>query len=175
MHTRRRFGVAVLGAAALALILGGAGQVHAGFITWGGAQNITGDADVKTDGALFGALNIGAPGVSNATVNMVTFQAAAVTNPLSDTFGQFQFNAAGGGFLATNSLGSSGAFFTSLSSGYQSLLSSGLHDNAGFTLTISGLTVGDQYEFEWWNNTIPEAQPIIARRPQVMVPGTPSR
>jgi len=36
MHTRGRLGVAVLGLAALALLLGGAGQVRAGILPPGG-------------------------------------------------------------------------------------------------------------------------------------------
>ncbi len=126
---------------------------RANVIIWGPATNISGDTDVKNDGTLFGALNIGGDGVSSTLVNGVTFQAAAFEPPfLSATFGHFQFNAVAR-FVTNNSLGSSGAFFTSLSSGYQSLLSSAVLNGGGFfTLTISGLTVGDQYEFEWWNN-----------------------
>jgi len=125
---------------------------RAGVITWGPATNISGDTDVKNDGTLFGALNIGADGVSSTSVNGVTFQAAAFGPMPPATFGHFQFNAVAN-FLTGNFFGSSDAFFTSLSSGYQSLLSSAVLNFGGFfTLTISGLTVGDQYEFEWWNN-----------------------
>ena len=37
MHTRRQSGVAVLGLAALALLLAGTGRAEAAFITWGSA------------------------------------------------------------------------------------------------------------------------------------------
>jgi hypothetical protein len=160
MHTRRRFGAAVLVAA---LLLAGTGRAEAAFITWGSATDITGDSNVKTDGTLFGALNMGGSGTGAAsaqTVNGVPFTAANITNIGSDTFGNFQFTASGLNSLegTGTSIGSSSSFFTNLSSGYQGLLSTAalnIHVNIGtpmFTLTISGLTVGDQYEFEWWDN-----------------------
>jgi hypothetical protein len=156
-----------LGVAALALLLAGTGRAEAAFITWGSATNISGDSDVKTDGTLFGALNLGGSGTGGAasaqTVNGVPFQAANITSGSSDTFGNFQFTAAtrndtlGG---TSFSIGSSSSLFTSLSSGYQGLLSTAMTDTfnipinpmSTFTLTISGLTVGEKYEFEWWDN-----------------------
>jgi hypothetical protein len=141
---------ATLMMAALALLLAGTGRAQAGPITWGSATNISGDSDVKTDGTTFGALNLGP---FDATVNGVTFSAAAVTGGSpSETFGNFQFDGAFPGFVPSSGFGSSGSFFTSLSLGYQNLLSSVMGEPSGFTLTISNLTVGHPYEFEWWNN-----------------------
>jgi hypothetical protein len=52
---------------------------EAASITWGGAQNIAGDSDVSTSGTLVGAINIGAPGVANTTVNGVLSTGLALT------------------------------------------------------------------------------------------------
>jgi hypothetical protein len=51
-------------------------------------------------------------------------------------------------------LGGTASPFTTLSSGYQSLLSAAIGPAAGtMTLTIAGLTVGNTYQFEWWNSS----------------------
>jgi hypothetical protein len=121
-------------------------------ITWGAATNISGDADVSTSGALVGAFNIGGQGVAATTVNGVVFS-PFVLSGLSSTTGNFTFaNAAG--FGANNSTGGAGAPFTSLSAGYQALLSSVAGDfGTPSILTISGLTAGNTYQFQWWTSS----------------------
>jgi hypothetical protein len=129
-----------------------AGRAEAAPISWGAAQNISGNADVATTGTLVGALNIGGPGVANTTVNGTTFAGLALSGT-SVTSGQFTF-ASAAGFASNNNVGSTLAPFAALSLSYQSLLSS-LAGNAAaipFTLTIAGLSVGHQYEFEFWAN-----------------------
>jgi len=49
-----------------------------------------------------------------------------------------------------NSFGSGNPPFANLSASYQTLLSSLAISNARFTLTMSALTVGHVYQFEWW-------------------------
>jgi hypothetical protein len=128
--------------ATLALSL--AGRAQAGPITWGTATNISGDSDVNTTGTLFGAFSLGGP---NTTVNGVTFTGIGSHG----TWGNFTFNGTGTllgvGFISTNPP------FSTLSAAYQELLGNYGGPVAGsLSLTINGLTVGDQYEFEWWAN-----------------------
>ena len=120
-------------------------------ITWGAAQTITGDSDVRTSGTLVGAINIGAPGVANTTVNGVLFTGLALSGN-NVTSGDFNL-ATAGGFGASNGLGSGSPPFSALSAPYQTLLASAATSfTAGLTLTMSGLVVGERYEFQWWSN-----------------------
>ena len=121
-------------------------------ITWGSPTNISGDSDVSTTGTLVGAFNMNGPDV---TVNGVTF--ASFTFPFmatTATNGAFTFTESPGHMLAASGLGSTSAPFSNLSSSYQTLLSTAVttDDNNTLTLTISGLTVGNQYEFEFFLN-----------------------
>jgi hypothetical protein len=175
MSTRRRFGVAVLGV--LAVLLGGTGRADASFITWGAAQGISGNSDVDTTGTLVGAFNLGnvaitsppVPAVMDTTVNGVTFAGLAIPSLSSApvTSGNFTFalvpvpGIMGVGFLSANGDTSTNPPFANLTAPYQALLSSFAGgqkfggnggDNFPLTLTMSGLTVGHKYEFEWWSN-----------------------
>ena len=125
----------------------------AGTINWSGAQTISGDSDVRTDGTLAGAFNIGASGVGATTVNGVTFAGFPVRGT-SSSYGNFTFTLSTG-FGAVNGNTSTNPPFSLLSAPYQTLLSSyaGNPVAAPFTLTMTGLTPGDQYEFGWWANT----------------------
>jgi hypothetical protein len=174
MHTRRQSGVAVLGLAALALLLAGTGRADAAFITWGSPQGITGDTDVDTKGSLVAAFNLGDTGVANTpTVNGVTFVGLAIPNgsasPVSDPSGNFTFAlvptqlpSVTSNFVSQNGVTTTKSPFAGLSSSYQDLLSSytgGQFLQSGnpgivqtFSLTMTGLTVGRTYEFEWWSN-----------------------
>jgi hypothetical protein len=124
-------------------------------ITWGTATNISGDTDVSTAGTLFGAYNVGnSAGALQVTLNGVTFQPFVITtNPT--TVGNFSLSETPATLLGTNSFGSSSAPFTGLSSNYQNLLDSAGYANEAdtMTLTISGLMIGQQYQFEWWDNS----------------------
>jgi hypothetical protein len=128
---------------------------RASSITWGSAQNITGDSNVSTDGSLIGAYNVGNTGVSSATVNGVNFQSFAVPNNSNGgTVGNFTISSANQLFSDNSSHGSAQAPFSGLSSGYQTMLGSGIASifSSGFSLTMTGLTVGMQYQFQWWAN-----------------------
>ena len=135
---------------------------HAAVITWGAATNITPTAtgelsDVSTHGSLIGAFNVGDTGVAAATLNGVTFQSFAVPNGSAGaTVGNFSIATAPA--VSNISFASGSAPFTTLSSAYQTFLGSGLQQGFGFTLTISGLNVGTQYEFQWWANKSNSAQ-----------------
>ena len=131
-----------------------ASPARAANINWGvGAQDITGDSDVSTNGSLIGAFNFSDTGPS-ATVNGVTFQSFAVPNNTTNsaTMGNFTINSAGN-FQSRNTNASSGnAPFSNLSAGYQALLSGFTTGDNPWTLTASGLTIGMQYNFQWWIN-----------------------
>ena len=122
-------------------------------ITWSSPQNISADSDVSTLGSLVGALNIGGSGVGDTTVNGVDFSGLSVSGT-SVTSGVFTL-ALATGFSSADGNVSSNAPFATLSPSYQLLLSSfaGNAAAAPFSLTISGLNIGDQYQFEWWANT----------------------
>jgi len=126
--------------------------VEGSVITWGAPTNISGDSDVRTDGTLVAAFNMNGP---DATVNGVTF--ASFTYPFmatTATNGSFTFTESPGHMLAASGLGSGNSPFGNLSSSYQTLLSTALttDDNNTLTLTISGLIVGHQYEFQFFVN-----------------------
>jgi hypothetical protein len=118
-------------------------------ITWSSATTISADSDVSTLGTLVQASDIGGPGLTGATVNGVTFAPFALSG-ISATQGIFTF-ASTETFASNNSVGSAIAPYSGLSTNYRALLD----DTAGnfvapFTLTISGLTIGQNYLFEWW-------------------------
>lgn len=127
-------------------------------IDWGaGAQNITGDSDVFTGGTLVHAYNLGDPDVLDATVNGVTFQAFAFPaspSATTVTVGNYTLTEDAGFLVSYNNLGSGAAPYSGLSTGYQSLLSSagGGSFETTLTLTITGLTVGEQYVFQFFTS-----------------------
>jgi hypothetical protein len=124
---------------------------HASAITWGSPQNISGDSDVDTTGSLVGAFNIGVSGVGSTTINGVTFAGLALTGS-NVTSGNFNLTIATS-FAGNNSVGFAAAPFNTLSAAYQGMLSTEAGDFTNpITLTMSGLTPGNTYEFEWWKN-----------------------
>ena len=146
----------VLTAAILGLT---AASSQAAPIIWGAPQNITGDTDVSLDGSLVRAFNVGDTGVSATLVNTVNFESFAVpNNSTGATVGNFAIAVGAPSFSDNTNFGSPFAPFTALSSAYQTLLAARLHQGFGFTLTISGLSVGEQYEFQWWCNESQTAQ-----------------
>lgn len=151
---RPTFGMSSITGVALAASL--AALAEAGpppAITWGSATTVTGDSDVSTSGTLLYAYNVGASGVSSATVNTVTFASYAFpTLSSSVTVGSVTFTESPGDLWGSNSLGSSSAPFSNLSSGYKTLLGSagGALIPATITATLGGLTSGRQYELQIW-------------------------
>lgn len=136
--------------------------VQAATIDWGsGAQNITGDSDVSTTGTLVDAFALGDSDISAPTVNGVTFVPfvfpdPSYSNPNTATSGNYNFteNEVNGLLAAYSGLGTGSGAFTGLSASYQNLLAYGGGSTTSDTLalTMGGLTIGQTYEFEWWNN-----------------------
>ena len=137
-------------------LLASAVSVHAGFVTWSAPQTIMGNSDVSTTGTLVVAHNLGAPGNSSAMVNSVTFTPFG-TNGTVNILGNVKLSA------TTNILGDNINFgeivapFSDLTPAYQTLLQSGSYTTGLFpppeiTLTLSGLSVNTQYQFQWWAN-----------------------
>jgi len=128
-------------------------------VTWSMAMDITGDADVLVSGSLVGAYNVGDGGVPAATVNGVTFAPFALNSsggPVSSgTAGDFTLATADIFASSNTAYGSTAAPFTSQSAAYQALLASATITSAPatFTLTITGLNVGNDYQFQWFANT----------------------
>ncbi len=125
-------------------------------MTWNAPQTIVGNGDVSTTGALIVAHNLGASGNSSATVNGVTFTPFA-TNGSVNIVGNVKLSS------TANILGNNVNFgdivppFSDLSPDYQTLLQSGSYTNGLFpppeiTLTLSGLSIGTPYQFQWWAN-----------------------
>ena len=125
-------------------------------VTWGTAQNITGDSDVSTLGSLLYAYNIGASGVAGTTVNTVSFTAFVFPEFTSNTatMGDVTFTENPSNLNAYNFLGHGSGSFAALSSGYQALLGSGGSAGAPTTITVElgGLTTGQDYLVQWWSN-----------------------
>lgn len=149
---------AVANAATIAL-LGITGVAEAGVttpITWGAAQTISGDSDVSTSGSLVYAYTFGTTSVAATTVNGVNFAAFGIPNyaTASATVGSLTLQEVPGVLSSYSNLGGSGAPFTSLTSGYQALLSSGGSADNPSTITVSlgGLIAGNQYSVQWWSS-----------------------
>lgn len=120
----------------------------AALITWGSATTISGDTDVSTSGTLVGAFNIGGTGVPSTTVNGVTFQ-SFVVGTTGGTAGNFALSGSG---ILINASDSTSPPFSNLSAAYKTLLATATNTSSPITLTISGLTVGDTYQFEFWSH-----------------------
>jgi hypothetical protein len=127
-------------------------------IVWGTAQAISGDSDVRTDGSLVSAFNIGSAGITSSTVNGVLFEAFAFPEDMTgDTFnlGPLTFSGTAGLLVSSNGLGAATGNFATLSGSYQTLLGSGgsaSNLGASFYLTLDGLTAGQEYLLQWWSN-----------------------
>lgn len=126
-------------------------------ITWGAAQTISGDSDVSTSGSLVYAYTFGTTSVAATTVNGVNFAAFGISNTpttSSATVGSLTLQEVPGVLASYSNLGGSGAPFTSLTSGYQALLSSGGSADNPSTITVSlgGLIAGNQYSVQWWSS-----------------------
>lgn len=150
-------------AAAVAITLAASATTHAASILWGAPTGITGDANVSTAGSLVGAFNLGSNGdigggpVASTTVNGVLFQGLGIGNlSTAASSGNFSLSAPAGFLMFPNgTFGSAAAPFSSLSASYQTLLNSAatIDTPNTFTLTMSSLTAGQQYQFQWWANT----------------------
>jgi hypothetical protein len=126
---------------------------QAAVVTWGAATDIAGDADVSTSGSLVMAFNFGDPAVTGTTVNGVTFDPFALLTNDS----QLSYTVGNATLSTTDDRGPRGATtstWQALPPGYTSLLTSAaeLIADRSYTLTLSGLTVGQEYKFQMWVN-----------------------
>lgn len=144
-------------------------------ITWLDPQAITGDSDVRLLGTLVQAANFG-PG-SSTTVNGVTF---APFTPSGSSFTSGQITLAGSGSqfaLGSATLSSGASPYVNLSSQYRALLGPAIFSQNGtpagppatITVTLTGLTVGQQYEIQYWVNDPrgPSAPESASRQVQI--------
>lgn len=127
-------------------------------ILWGAATSIAGVNDVRTDGTLVRAFNIGASGVTATTVNGVLFSAFAFPNSSSQSSTidvvNFTETAPYTPLVSKNAIGSGSGAFSALPTEYRSLLGSvgGAALPSDVSLSITGLTVGSNYLFQVWAN-----------------------
>jgi hypothetical protein len=118
-------------------------------ITWSLSTNISGDSDVVAAGVLVDAWNLGSNLTTPTTINGVNFVASPELDPATDgTFTLF----APDGILSGGGFNSGNAPFANLSAPYRKLLSSAQGANPDLFLTISGLSPGHGYLFEWWSS-----------------------
>jgi hypothetical protein len=136
---------------AAVILLAASGTAQAAPISWGSATSISGDADVSTIGTLVGAFNFNS---AATTVNSVPFQEfdAEVLGLGSGSFTVGNFTLASNFFVAAANTSSATAPFTALSASYQALLAKSATATGDLTLTLAGLTVGQQYNFQVWSN-----------------------
>jgi len=136
-----------------AAMLAAAVPVYASSITWGAIHGISGDNDVSTNGSLVGAFNLGGPAVNSTVINGVNFTGLTVTGQSNVTSGNFNLNIAAGTFQSATITPAVPPYST-LSAAYREMLSTPAGDfTTPFTLTMSGLTAGLTYEFQWWSNS----------------------
>ena len=138
---------------------------QAATMIWGPATNINpaggaaSDLDVRTTGTLVGAFNLGGFSVPGTTINGVTFVPFAIQSTAqSITIGNFTLANTYIYGMAGANWTSSAAPFSNLSASYQNLLSSFVYSppiGSTLTLTMAGLSMGENYEFQWWTNFSP--------------------
>jgi hypothetical protein len=126
-------------------------------IVWGSPQTVSGDSDVSVIGSLVYAFTFGGTAApAAATVNGVTFSPFTIPGGVvtSATAGSVTITEIPGTLFGSNSFGTPSSPFSGLSSNYQSLLGSGAYaDNpATITVALGGLTIGQQYQVQWWTN-----------------------
>jgi hypothetical protein len=157
---------------AFVLVLAATVCLKAATVTWFGPQNITGDTDVKTDGTLFQAANFGTAAAT--TVNGVTFSGFTATSGVtSGTSGNLSLSASGtSGIRSTTSTTISAAPYSTLSSSYQALLNQTMFSFSGssgvpapnMSVTVNNLSIGQQYDVQFWVNDSRSGVTNIATR-----------
>ena len=146
-------------AAVLALAM--CGSTFAGFVTWNAPTTLSGDNDVSLNGSLVAAFNLGGPNIAATTVRGVTFDPFAMGDQVNVS-GNFKASGAIAIDGVDGGLGAIVAPFSALSNDYQELLDSAALTFADGTSTtniileMASLTIGRQYEFQWWANASKE-------------------
>ena len=135
--------------------MGFASWTNAAVITFGPPTTFSGDSDISNPAGSSVISAITYDGTNGTTVNGVTFtDLNGGASPI--TSGNTKLATSGGGNLNNGSpspgagtYGSTSAPFASLSAGLKSLLGNGVYnDGQNFTLTYTGLTIGQAYQFE---------------------------
>jgi hypothetical protein len=131
-------------------------------IVWGSPQTVSGDSDVSTTGSLVYAYTFGGTAAPpSATVNGVTFSPFRIPGGVvtSTTVGSVSLAESPGNLFGSNSLGSSSAPYSALSTDYKAILGSGAYADvpASITVTLGGLTSGQNYLVQWWTNNASNA------------------
>lgn len=121
-------------------------------VTFGTPAYIAGDSDVATSGSFVWAYSFNGSTTSNPVVNGVTFTGTSLGG--SD----LTFVTASGSTLYAGGawgFGSTASFYTSLSSGYQTLLNAGMFWSGGTgtqQMTLNNLVSGHSYRLQFWVN-----------------------
>jgi hypothetical protein len=154
---RLRRVVFTLGVAALLGSLAVSVQADFAPIVWGSPQTVSGDSDIDTTGSFVYAFTFGGTSAPlSKTVNGVTFSPFTIPSGIitSATVGNVTISESPGSLFGISSLGSVSAPFSALSSDYQSLLGTGAYADVPetITVTLNGLTVGQQYRIQWWTS-----------------------
>ncbi len=141
-------------------------KLMAATITWGSPQTVSGDSDVDTTGTLVYAFTFGGTSAPpSATVNGVTFSPFRIPGGIvtSTTVGNVTLTESPGILFGLNTFGSVSAPFSGLSSDYQAILGSGAYADIPTTITVSlnGLTSGQQYRLQWWTNNSSNVTPVF--------------
>lgn len=111
-------------------------QVSAANIVWDPAHNIMGDSDISTEGTIFAAENVGDS--ASTTINGVTFSGWNNSGLIS--------------YSATDSYVGFGG--SGVSDEYKTLLNGASWDDSGsYNITVSGLTIGEEYLVQIWFNS----------------------
>lgn len=121
-------------------------------MTWGAPTNISANTDVSLHGTLVAAYNFGGTGVAATTVNGVTFQPFPISGAANTyTVGNYTFKNVDTFETIAPAATST---WQPLTLAYQGLLTTAVDLNADreLTLTLSGLTPGQTYEFQTWVN-----------------------
>lgn len=134
-----------------ALLAAISGPAFAATITFGTPNNISGNLDVSTTGSFLYAYHF----TQAVTVNEVPFAAFPITNftPSATTASQ-TITSADGNLFSANWFGSASAPFANLTAEYKALLESQVTNVfvTPITLTLGGLTVGQEYQIQLWLN-----------------------
>jgi hypothetical protein len=155
-------GSRVILAASVALAVSSAAKAAPAPIVWGSAQTVSGDSDVSTTGSLVYAYTFGGTAAPpSATVNGVAFSPFRIPGGVvtSTTVGSVSLVESPGNLFGSNSLGSSSAPYSALSTDYKAILGSGAYADipASITVTLGGLTSGQDYLVQWWTNNASNA------------------
>ncbi len=134
-------------ALASALALTAVQSSQAAVVTWSTPTQIAADTDVSTVGTLFSAVNINSG--SDTTVNGVTFLGVAsppTSGSTSYDSGRITLESAAAVFNY-NALGS-----TTGSATYDALFTAGHGGGGAGVLTFNSLSVGQEYQVQYWAN-----------------------